>query len=73
MMSFKPDDPAGNTALKSAGILASSSCARARAQCFYLCAQVLFKQNIAGQIALWLIVAGHVRNDEHGAKASLRF
>jgi O-antigen/teichoic acid export membrane protein len=73
MMSFKPDDPAGNTALKSAAFwLLFKLCAGGGAV-FYLCAQFFFKQNIAGQIALWLIVQATSEMMSMVPKASLRF
>lgn len=73
MMRFKPGDPAGNTALKNTAFwLLFKLCAGAGVV-FYLCAQFFFKQNIAGQIALWLIMQAASEMVSMVPKASLRF
>jgi O-antigen/teichoic acid export membrane protein len=73
MMSFKPDDQAGNTILKRTAFwLLFRLCAGGGAV-FYLCALFFFKQNIAGQIALWLIMLAASEMMSMVPKASLRF
>jgi O-antigen/teichoic acid export membrane protein len=73
MMSFKPDDPAGNTALKRTAFwLLVKLCAGGGAV-FYLCAMFFFKHNIAGQIAPWLIVQAVSEMASMVPKSSLRF
>jgi O-antigen/teichoic acid export membrane protein len=73
MMRFKPGDPAGNTALKNTAFWLLFKLCAGGGVVFYLCAMFFFKQNIAGQIALWLIMQASSEMVSMVPKASLRF
>jgi O-antigen/teichoic acid export membrane protein len=73
MMSFKPNDPTGNTALKNTAFRLLFKLCAGGGVVFYLCALFFFKQNIAGQIALWLIMQAASEMMSMVPKSSLRF
>ncbi|HUI91832.1 MAG TPA: oligosaccharide flippase family protein [Chitinivibrionales bacterium] len=73
MMSFKPNDPLGNTSLKNTAFWLLFRMCAGGGIVFYLCGLFFFKQNIAGQISLWLIVQAASEMVSMVPKSSLRF